>query len=317
MTSAATDSPSPPATSQVALVRAFNRFYTRRVGVLDEGHLNSTFSLTEVRVLYEIAHDPETTASALQSKLRLDAGYVSRLVTAFEARGLITRTPSPSDGRRNLLALSERGRTIFAELDARADADVATLLAPLTPEASAQLHEAMRTIRTVLGDEPRDTSYTLRPHRPGDMGFIVYRQAVVYAREYGWNAHFEALISRIVADFLDGFDPVRECCWIAERDGETVGSVFLVRHPERAGAAKLRLLYVEPSARGLGIGARLVHECTLFARAAGYHAITLWTNSVLTSARRVYEAEGYHLVHEAPHRSFGNDLVEQTWELTL
>ena len=302
---------------QVAAVRAFNRFYTRRAGVLDEGHLGSPFSLTEVRVLYELAHDPGTTASVLQRRLNLDAGYLSRLVNTFEKRALLTRTPSPSDGRRSLLTLTDLGRTTFAELDARANADIGKLLAPLAPEASERLLRAMQTIRASLGDEPSEPGYTLRPHRAGDMGFVVYRQALVYAREYGWNAHFEALISRIVADFLDDFDPAREHCWIAEREGEIAGSVFLVRNPERAGAAKLRLLYVEPSARGLGIGARLVHECTLFARAAGYHAVTLWTNSVLTAARRLYEREGYQLVHEAPHRAFGKELIEQTWELTL
>jgi DNA-binding MarR family transcriptional regulator/GNAT superfamily N-acetyltransferase len=307
-----------PASDLVAAVRRFNRFYTRCIGALDEGHLHSPFSLAEVRVLYEIAHDAGATATGLQRGLLLDAGYLSRLLSALEQKGLVTRKRSPSDGRQSLLALTAKGRKTFARLNARAHEDVGSFLAPLTERARQRVLEAMRTIETLLGGEPRPSSpYLLRSHRAGDMGFIVHRQAVLYADEHDWNGEYEALISRIVAEFLERFDAARERCWIAERDGVTVGSVFLIRHPEREGVAKLRLLYVEPSARGLGIGARLVRECTAFARAAGYHTITLWTNSVLTSARRLYEAEGYRLVHEEPHHSFGKDLVGQTWELTL
>jgi GNAT superfamily N-acetyltransferase len=194
---------------------------------------------------------------------------------------------------------------------------VATLLAPLSDAEQRRLLQAMRTIETLLAAHDPQVPYVLRSPRPGDMGWVVHRQAVLYAQEYGWNKEYEALISRIVAEFLERFDPERERCWIAEKDGEIVGSVFLVKHPERDGVAKLRLLYVEPAARGLGLGRRLVSECTQFARRAGYHTLTLWTNSVLSSARRIYEAEGYHLISEEPHHSFGQDLVGQTWELRL
>jgi DNA-binding MarR family transcriptional regulator/predicted GNAT family acetyltransferase len=307
-----------PAADLVAAVRRFNRFYTRRIGVLDEGHLHSPFSLTEVRVLYEIAHDPGSTATGLQRDLNLDAGYLSRLLSTLEQRGLVKRKRSPSDGRQSILALTARGRKTFAQLNDRAHEDVGGLITPLPERARQRLLDAMRTIESLLGGGPRPSPpYLLRPHRAGDMGLVVHRQALLYSREYGWTDAYEALISRIVAEFLERFDAARERCWIAERDGEAVGSVFLIRHPEREGVAKLRLLYVDPSARGLGIGAHLVRECSTFARAAGYHTITLWTNSVLTAARRLYEAEGYRLVHEEPHHSFGKDLVGQTWELTL
>jgi DNA-binding MarR family transcriptional regulator/GNAT superfamily N-acetyltransferase len=307
-----------PLSTQVAAVRRFNRFYTRRVGALDEGHLHSPFSLAQVRVLYEIAHDTDMTATRLQRALRLDAGYLSRLLGALEEQGLVKRKRSPIDGRQGLLALTARGKKSFERLNARAREDVASFIAPLTESARRRVLEAMGTLEVLLGEPaPASTPYLLRAHRAGDMGFIVHRQAVLYAREYGWDEGYEALISRIVAEFLERFDATRERCWIAEREGETVGSVFLIRHPEREGVAKLRLLYVEPSARGLGIGARLVRECTAFARATGYHTVSLWTNDVLTSARRLYEAEGYRLVHEEPHHSFGKDLVGQTWELAL
>ena len=309
--------PAPPA-AQVAAVRRFNRFYTRLVGALDEGHLHTAFALAEARTLYELANRAAPTAAELGRELRLDAGYLSRLLAGLTRKGLVKRTRSPVDGRQTMLALTAKGRATFRDLDARARADVSALIAPLSAGARHRLLDAIRTVETVLGAERTDAApYMLRPHRPGDMGFIVHRQAVLYASEYGWSAEYEALISRIVADFLDRYDPARERCWIAERDGETVGSVFLIRHPARKRIAKLRLLYVEPAARGLGIGARLVDECTQFARTAGYRKITLWTNSVLTSARRLYEAAGYQLVDETPHHSFGKDLVGQTWELEL
>jgi GNAT superfamily N-acetyltransferase len=227
---------------------------------------------------------------------------------------------SPSDGRRNHLQLAPKGRLTFDDLNARASDAVADVLQPLADRQQRELLDSMRTIESLLGGrattEPQ-APFILRPHRPGDMGWIVHRQAVLYAQEYGWDETYEALISRIVADFIERFDPKRERCWIAERDSEIVGSVFLIKHPERAGVAQLRLLYVERAARGLGIGRRLVHECTQFARQTGYKTITLWTNSVLTSARKIYEAEGYRLVSEKPHHSFGHDLVGQTWELEL
>jgi DNA-binding MarR family transcriptional regulator/GNAT superfamily N-acetyltransferase len=308
----------PPPAARIAAVRRFNRFYTRQIGALDEGLLHSPLSLAEARMLYELAHRESPTAAELGRDLRLDAGYVSRLVRGLEQRGFIERARSPTDGRRTLLRLTREGRTTFNELDTRASEEVAAILAPLSDAQQRRLLEAIRTIEQLLGDTPHErTPYILRPHRPGDMGWIVHRQAVLYAQEYGWNEEYEALISRIVADFIEQFDAKREYCWIAEREGEIVGSVFVVRHPEREGVAKLRLLYVEPSARGMGIGARLVSEVTRFARQAGYHTLTLWTNSVLVSARRLYEAEGYRLVHEEPHHSFGKDLVGQTWELAL
>jgi DNA-binding MarR family transcriptional regulator/GNAT superfamily N-acetyltransferase len=307
-----------PPPARIAAVRRFNRFYTRQVGALAEGLLHSPLSLAEGRLLYELAHRDAPTAAELGRDLRLDPGYVSRLVRGLEQRGFLERAPSPTDGRQTLLRLTQEGRATFEDLDAKASAEVAAVLASLSDAQQRRLLDAIRTIEKLLGDAPRErVPYILRPHRPGDMGWIVSRQAVLYAQEYGWNEEYEALIARIVADFIDKFDPKREYCWIAERDGDIVGSVFVVRHPEREDVAKLRLLYVEPTARGMGIGARLVSEVTRFARQAGYHTLTLWTNSVLVSARRLYEAQGYRLVHEEPHHSFGKDLVGQTWELTL
>jgi DNA-binding MarR family transcriptional regulator/GNAT superfamily N-acetyltransferase len=308
----------PPPAARIAAVRRFNRFYTRQIGALDESFLHSPFSLAEGRVLYELAHRDAPNAAELGRDLQVDAGYLSRLLRGLAQRGLIERAPSPTDGRRSLLRLTAEGRTTFDDLDARARDDVAALLAPLADTQQRQLIEALRMIETLLGGaSPQNAPYILRPHRPGDMGWIVHRQAILYTQEYGWNDEYEALIARIVADFIDKLDPKREYCWIAERDSEIVGSVFVVRHPEREGVAKLRLLYVEPSARGMGIGRRLVSEVTHFARRTGYHTLTLWTNSVLLSARRLYEAEGYRLVREEPHHSFGKDLVGQTWELAL
>ncbi|HEU4631233.1 MAG TPA: helix-turn-helix domain-containing GNAT family N-acetyltransferase [Gemmatimonadaceae bacterium] len=321
------------ADARIAAVRRFNRFYTRRVGALDAGHLHSPFSLTAVRVLYELAHwgdagDGAPTATDLVRLLGLDAGYLSRILRDFQRRGLVERTPSSRDGRQQHLRLTATGRATFADLDARACDDVAALLAPLGEEEQHRLVDALRTVETVLGagdgggampaaSVAGAPAYALRSPRAGDLGWVVARHGALYAAEYGWDERFEALVARIVADFVDHFEPARERCWIAERGGENAGSIFLVRHPEREGVAKLRLLLVEPSARGLGIGRRLVDECTRFARAAGYHTITLWTNSVLVSARRIYEAAGYRLVEESPHHSFGHDLVGQTWELAL
>ncbi len=307
--------PSQPA--RIARVRRFNRFYTRQVGALDEGHLHSPFSLPEVRVLYEIANTESPTATALGRELRMDAGYLSRLLRGLERQGLIQRATSTDDRRQNILRLTPEGRATFDDLDARARGQVATLLDPLSDAEQQRLLEAMRTIETLIAAHDQPTPYLLRAPRVGDMGWIVHRQAALYAKEYGWNQEYEALIARIVAEFLERFDPERERCWIAEQDGEIVGSVFVVNHPERDGVAKLRLLYVEPTARGLGLGRRLVSECTRFAREVGYHTLSLWTNSVLSSARRIYEAEGYRLISEEAHHSFGKDLVGQTWELKL
>jgi DNA-binding MarR family transcriptional regulator/GNAT superfamily N-acetyltransferase len=297
-------------------VRRFNRFWTRQIGVLREGYLESPFSLTEVRVLYELAHREETTASELGEELGLDAGYLSRLLRGFEKHGLIHKRLSEADGRRRLLRLTERGREVFAPLDARSRNDIGAMLGGISIAGQERLVGAMRTIEELLSVRPEPmVPYLLRSHWPGDMGWIVHRHGVLYAREYGWDERFEALVAEIVANFIRQYDPRLERCWIAERGGEIVGCVFLVRESEAI--AKLRLLLVEPKARGLGIGSRLVEECIRFARQAGYRKITLWTNDVLSSARRIYEAKGFRLVHEEPHHSFGHDLVGQTWELML
>jgi DNA-binding MarR family transcriptional regulator/GNAT superfamily N-acetyltransferase len=301
---------------RVGDVRHFNRFWTRQIGVLREGYLESPFSLTEVRVLYELAHREETTASELGEELGLDAGYLSRILRGFEKQGLIHKRPSEADGRRRLLRLTKRGREAFAPLDARSRSEIGAMLCGVSIAGQERLVKAMRAIERLLGGRPDPVvPYVLRPHRPGDMGWVVHRHGVLYAREYGWDEHFEALVAEIVAKFIQQYDPRLERCWIAERDDEMVGCVFLVRESEEI--AKLRLLLVEPEARGLGIGSRLVEECIRFARQAGYLKITLWTNDVLNSARRIYEAMGFRLVHEKPHHSFGHDLVGQTWELML
>lgn len=303
---------------RVEAVRRFNRFYTPRIGLLDEGYLDSPFSLTQVRLLYELAHRTEPTAAELARELGLDPGYLSRLLRGFERCGLVAKRASASDARRRLLSLTERGRAVFAPLEAASREQVAALLGTLADAEQRRLVEAMGTIEALLGARPEPrVPYLLRAPRPGDLGWVVQRHGALYAEEYGFDETFEALVAGIVAAFVRELDPKRERCWIAEREGENVGSVFLVKHPEREGVAKLRLLLVEPSARGLGIGRRLVDECVRFARQAGYRTVTLWTQSVLVSARRIYEAAGFRLVAEAPHHSFGQDLVEQTWELAL
>jgi DNA-binding MarR family transcriptional regulator/GNAT superfamily N-acetyltransferase len=307
-----------PLEDQIERVRAFNRFHTRRIGALERGYLASPFSLAEARVLYELAHRAQPTAAEIAADLDLDPGYLSRILRGFARAGLLEKHPSPRDSRQRLLSLTDRGRAAFTPLDTASRAQIAAVLADLSPAEQRLLVHAMQTVSGLLGGPgPHAEPYLLRPHGPGDMGWVVARHGALYAAEYGWDATFEALVAEIVAGFLRNFDPARERCWIAERNGENVGSVFLMKHPEREGVARLRLLLVEPSARGLGIGRRLVEECTRFARQTGYSAITLWTNDVLVSARRIYEAAGYRLVHEAPHYSFGHDLVEQTWELEV
>lgn len=303
---------------EVEAVRRFNRFYTRQIGLLEEGFLRSPYSLTEVRVLYEIAHHEETTATHLAQELGLDPGYLSRMIARFRKRGLVKARRSEADRRRTLLSLAEQGQQAFAELNAAQRREIEGLLEGRPATERARLVQSMSTIESILGAPPEHkVPYILRPPHSGDMGWVVHRHGVLYNQEYGWNEAFEALVARIVADFVEHFDPRRERCWIAERGGENVGSVFLVRHQERPGVARLRLLLVEPRARGMGIGRRLVQECSQFARQVGYARITLWTNSVLHAARRIYEEEGYVLVHEDPHHSYGHDLVGQTWELDL
>ncbi|MFS8637856.1 MAG: helix-turn-helix domain-containing GNAT family N-acetyltransferase [Gemmatimonadota bacterium] len=303
---------------RIDAVRRFNRFYAQKVGVLRRGYLNSPFTLTEARVLYELAQHEPTTAARLGRELGLDAGYLSRILRGFREHGLIERRRSDVDGREHLISLTEAGREAFGRLDAAARGEIEAMLTRLSPEEQDRLVRAMGAIEWLLGGAPeRRVSYILRPHQPGDMGWVVHRHGVLYNQEYGWDERFEALVAQIVADFIRNFDPRRERCWIAEMNGEPVGSVFLVKHPEREGVAKLRLLLVEPRARGLGIGRRLVQECTRFARQAGYRKITLWTNDVLVAARRIYEREGYRLVHREPHAEFGEGLVGETWELSF
>lgn len=308
-----------PADATADDVRRFNRFYTRRIGVLDEGLVDTRWPLPVARLIYEIAHREPVTATELRAALGLDAGYLSRLLRSLAEQGIIRQQRSKADGRKTLLTLTASGRRGFQTLDARSRAEVERLLAPLAPKMRRKLVVAMAEIENCLegGSIPTEAPIVLRDHRPGDMGWIIHRQAVLYHEEYGWDETYESLIARIMADFIDNFDPLLERCWVATRDEAIVGSVFVVKHPKREGVAKLRLLYVEPSARGAGLGRRLVHEVTNFARAAGYHTITLWTNSVLRSARRIYEAEGYRLIEEGPHESFGKSLVSQTWELSL
>jgi DNA-binding MarR family transcriptional regulator/N-acetylglutamate synthase-like GNAT family acetyltransferase len=298
-------------------VREFNRFYTRRIGVLGDAHLGSRFSLTEVRVLYELAHRVRPTAAEIANDLSLDRGYLSRTLRAFKRRGLITTTPSDADGRATFLGLTAAGRRAFAPLDERARHIIGGLLDPLSDGQQRRILDAMQTIRATLDDQvpPNTEPFVLRHHKPGDMGWVVQRHGELYAREYGWDERFEAIVAHVVADFVDRFDPTRERCWIAERGGERVGSIFIVAKSKTV--AKLRLLLVEPSARGLGIGERLVDEVIAFGRQVGYKKIFLWTQSDLTSARRIYSAKGFKLVAEEGHDMFGSNLTAETWELKL
>jgi len=290
-------------------VRRFNRFYTRHIGVLHEHLLDSEFSLTEARLLYELSHREGVTASDLRRELGLDAGYLSRVISGLEKKGLVARVRSSADARVAELQLTRKGRASFVPLDDASRSDVMTILEGLSAPEQRQLVEAMSQIEALLGD--REPGYVLRDPRPGDMGWIVHAQSVLYAQEYGWNAEYAALVAEIVAKYLREFDPERERCWIAERLGKVVGSVFVVREDDAT--AKLRLLYVDPSARGLGLGNRLVDECLRFARGVGYRRMILWTNSVLADARRIYERAGFRLVEEKPHHMFGKDLVSQVW----
>jgi len=300
-------------------VREFNRFYTRRIGALGEGHLDSKFSLTEVRVLFELANRDHPTASEIAETLGLDRGYLSRTLRSFQKRGLVTTKPGSGDRRRALLRLTPAGRRAFSPLDTRARAEIVAMLQPLPAADHRRILDAMRAIRSSLGRSGAAASpsvpYTLRSHRPGDMGWVVHRHGAIYSEEFGWDERFEALVAHVVAEFIDTFNPARERCWIAERDGEIVGSIFVVAKSKTV--AKLRLLLVEPSARGLGLGARLVDEVIRFARGAGYKKITLWTQRDLTSARKIYAAAGFKLVAEEQHTLFGHALTAETWELKL
>ncbi|WP_137929733.1 bifunctional helix-turn-helix transcriptional regulator/GNAT family N-acetyltransferase [Mesorhizobium comanense] len=305
-----------PGKELIDAVRAFNRFYTRQIGLLDEGLLKSPFSLTEARVLYELAHRDGLTATDLGRDLGLDAGYVSRLLKKFERRHLISRSTLASDARQSSIALTKAGREAFAPLNKDSHNQVAALLGRLPASEQHRLVKSMRTVQGLLGEsaEPK-VPYLLRPLQVGDIGWITRRQGMLYAQDYGWDETYEALVAEILSAFVKSFDAKWERNWIAERDGEVVGSVFVVRKSDQV--AKLRLLYVEPSARGLGIGKRLVEECIGFSRARGYKTLTLWTNDILTAARHIYVAAGFKLIEEEAHHSFGKDLVGQTWNLDL
>ncbi|MCT8974886.1 bifunctional helix-turn-helix transcriptional regulator/GNAT family N-acetyltransferase [Microbaculum marinisediminis] len=301
---------------ETAAVRRFTRFYTRQIGLLNDGLLKSPYSLAESRVLYEIANRDAVTASDLGRELGLDAGYLSRMLRGFQDKGLIARSPSKSDARRQLLRLTEAGRAAFAGLDRSSAEQVEAMLAPLSAGDRKRLVSAMATIERLLGGTERPAEpIVLRPQRPGDMGWVVHRHGVLYAEEYGWDGTFEPMVADIVAAFIRNFDPKRERCWIAERGDDILGSIFLVRESDTV--AKLRMLYVEPEARGTGLGRRLVSECLAFARACGYAKVVLWTNDCLDAARRLYQDEGFALVKEEKHHSFGKDLVGQYWELEL
>jgi DNA-binding MarR family transcriptional regulator/GNAT superfamily N-acetyltransferase len=312
------------AETRTAAVRRFNRFYTRRIGVLHERLADTRFSLAESRLLWEFAHRDQTTAAELARDLDLDPGYLSRLLQRLKTGKLIRAERSSEDARHLHLRLTVAGKRAFAPLDHKSEADVAGLLAPLDDARQRNLLAAMATIESLLGEtRSAPSAWLLRPLQPGDIGWVVARHGALYAREYGWDMRFEALVARIAADFVDRFEPRREACWIAERDGSSVGCVFLVQARDDASGAlvpktaQLRMLLVEPSARGLGIGARLVAECERFARAQGYRRIVLWTNSVLSAARAIYAKSGYELTKSEPHQSFGHRLIGETWERAL
>lgn len=301
---------------RIAAVRRFSRFYTQKIGALQEGLLASPFSLAEARVLYELAHRDGLAASDLARDLGLDAGYLSRILARFERGRLLVCARSAADRRKSHLALTGKGRRAFAPLNARSRREIAAWLGELPAADQKALVGAMHAVQQLLGVAPEAKApYLMRPHQPGDMGWVIGRHGALYAEEYGWDDTFEALVAEIAAKFLRNFDPKRERCWIAEKDGVTVGSVFLVR--KSATVAQLRLLLVDPKGRGLGIGHRLVDECIAFARRAGYRKIMLWTNDILHAARRIYQAKGFRLVEEEKHHSFGKDLVGQIWDLKL
>jgi DNA-binding MarR family transcriptional regulator/GNAT superfamily N-acetyltransferase len=303
--------------ARIQAVRGFNRFYTKRIGVLQQPWLGSQFSLAEGRVLYEIAHHQQPTATDVSKELGLDAGYASRMLRSLEQRGFVRRTRSATDGRRAHLSLTRSGQAAFARLNQQSQDDVAAMLRRLSAGDQRRLVTATQMIERLLGARPaHTTSYVLRPPQAGDLGWIVYRQGAIYAEEWGYNEEFEALAAAIVAEFVQHLRPAKERCWIAEKDGEMVGSVFLVRKANTV--ARLRLLFVEPSARGLGIGSRLIDECVHFAKQAGYRRITLWTQSELDAARRLYKKAGFALTAKKAHDSFGRKhLVAETWDLAL
>jgi DNA-binding MarR family transcriptional regulator/GNAT superfamily N-acetyltransferase len=299
----------------VAAVREFNRFYTSVLGLLSEGLLDTPYSLTEARIIFELARQDEVEVAAMRRWLDLDAGYLSRILARFEADGLVRKSRAAADARRQVIGLTPAGRAVFGRLDELSNEQIRGLLAPIPAGRRSRLTAAMASIREILADGPAGGTVVLRPPVPGDLGWVVQRNAALYAAEYGWDETYEALVARIVADYAARADHAGEAAWIAEVAGERAGCVFCMRKSERA--AQLRLLLVEPSARGLGIGGRLVDECLAFARRAGYAEIVLWTNDVLHAARRIYQRAGFELVGSQPHHSFGHDLVGQDWRLAL
>jgi DNA-binding MarR family transcriptional regulator/GNAT superfamily N-acetyltransferase len=306
----------PRPSNHVDAIRRFNRFYTRQIGILQDGVYKSPYSLTEVRVLYELAHRDQPTASELCKDLGLDPGYLSRMLHSFEKQGIIVRKSAATDARQHHVSLTAHGRKVFAPLNQRSADDVARMLHPLSPAQQSRLVESARTIQSLLDAKAAPTGYTLRSHRPGDMGWVTYRHGILYWHEYRYDERFEALVAGIVSDFIKNFDPKREHCWIAERDGEILGTVFLCKKSESV--AKLRLLLVEPSARGLGIGKRMVSECVNFARKAGYKKMILWTQSELLAARGIYQNAGFHLAGTERHNSWGRKgLISEVWEMRL
>ena len=301
---------------RIAAIRRFNRFYTQKLGVLSETFLNTPFSLTECRVLQALAHRDGATATWLGRELDLDAGYLSRILRDFERQGLILRNPSTQDGRQTMISLTPAGRDAFEPLDRASHSAVGNMLSPLAEADQERLVAAMRAIGGLLGEEPeRAPAFILRPHRAGDMGWIADRHGALYTQEYGFNHKMEAYVAEVVAKFLRELDPAREHCWIAEQDGQRIGSVFIVKESDTV--ARLRMLIVEPKARGLGVGRRLVEECIRFARQAGYGEIVLWTHSILTAARRIYDSVGFVIEETETHDEFGPELVGETWRLRL
>jgi DNA-binding MarR family transcriptional regulator/GNAT superfamily N-acetyltransferase len=302
--------------NDISSFRQFNRMYTRLLGTLDEGLLKSRFSLAEARILFELATRQTPRAKEIADELDMDPGYLSRLLAGFEKSGLLNRRISEADSRVAELHLTRRGQAEFKKINARSQEQAHAILHSLTPSQRSKLVHSMHSIQSVF-TRPEQSKVVLRPPRVGDMGWVIHREGAVYAEEYGWDEAFEALVARIVTDFTANFDSNRERCWMADVNGENLGHIFLVKHPEEPGTAKLRLLLVEPAARGMGIGGTLVSECLQFAREAGYKKVVLWTQSILVSARRLYERAGFQLVYEEPGRRFGKDLVAQNWELKL
>jgi len=306
----------PQLEARIAAVRRFSRFYTRQLGLLQESLVHTRFSLTEARVLYELAHRDTVTASELAAYLDLDHGYLSRILRRFGEEGLLKKARAENDARQSVISITAKGRKAFAPLNKNSHDQVAAMLQRLQPQQQQRVVGAMAAVEALLGDAPKSIpAIVLRPHEPGDMGWVASAHGAIYAAEYGWDMRFEALVAKIAAEFIENFDARRERCWIAELDGERVGSVFVVRKTDEI--AKLRLLILDPKARGLGLGRRLVEECLRFARSAGYSSMTLWTQSILTAARTIYEQAGFRLIASEPHHSFGADLIGETWEREL